>query len=271
MVLSRRYHTQRDISNQLRDTSPRAVGRAIGFDAICGTFGADTSRRVTTIPGETVSRRTAAALESISVLAVVVALSLGQLPAQAHAKDFGISGEIFRIKEKNLLTEIKNRLSRPGVAERFRAELQKEVSNQESSSQTNFVGKKLPEATNKRVWFYDPSVSFSKDLSDHQGKVFYRKGTKVNPLDHLQLGKEIIVIDGRSAEQQKFALNRALKLNQAAKIILTTGSPIKMMERAGFPVYFDYHGKVTTKLGIKHVPAIVSQQGNRLRIEEVVL
>ncbi len=240
----------------------------------------------------------------VIVAAVVAILELIQVlvPLQAHAKDFGISGEIFRIKEKNLLTEIKNRLSRPGVAERFRAELQKEISSQESSSQSNFAGRKLPEATTKRVWFYDPSVSFSKDLYDHQGKVFYRKGTKVNPLDHLQLGKELIFIDGRSEEQQKFALNRALKgtsLSSSstkrivgnasidnvpakttavtpgstvpAKIILITGSPIKMMERAGLPIYFDYQGKLTTKLGIKHVPAIVNQQGNRLRIEEVLL
>jgi conjugal transfer pilus assembly protein TraW len=36
------------------------------------------------------------------------------------------------------------------------------------------------------------------------------------------------------------------------------------------PVYYDQQGVLTRRLGIKQVPAIVSQEGQRLRIDELV-
>ena len=36
------------------------------------------------------------------------------------------------------------------------------------------------------------------------------------------------------------------------------------------PVYYDQQGVLTRRLGIKQVPAIVSQEGRRIRIDELV-
>ena len=35
------------------------------------------------------------------------------------------------------------------------------------------------------------------------------------------------------------------------------------------PVYYDQHGLLTAKFGIRQVPALVSQEGMRLRIDEL--
>ena len=37
------------------------------------------------------------------------------------------------------------------------------------------------------------------------------------------------------------------------------------------PVYYDQQGRLTRRLGIKQVPALVSQEGLRLRIDELVV
>jgi conjugal transfer pilus assembly protein TraW len=36
------------------------------------------------------------------------------------------------------------------------------------------------------------------------------------------------------------------------------------------PVYYDQQGQLVEKLGIRHVPALVSQEGRRLRIDEIL-
>jgi conjugal transfer pilus assembly protein TraW len=36
-------------------------------------------------------------------------------------------------------------------------------------------------------------------------------------------------------------------------------------------VYFDQHGELTTKFGIKYVPAIARQEGLSMRIDEINL
>ena len=42
------------------------------------------------------------------------------------------------------------------------------------------------------------------------------------------------------------------------------------MRRWKRPVYFDQHGQLVERLGIRHLPALVSQDGKRLRIDEIL-
>ena len=57
------------------------------------------------------------------------------------------------------------------------------------------------------------------------------------------------------------------------KIILIAGSPLKLSEELGIPIYFDQYGLITKKLRIKQVPAMVFQEtGNKvLTIREEVV
>jgi conjugal transfer pilus assembly protein TraW len=41
------------------------------------------------------------------------------------------------------------------------------------------------------------------------------------------------------------------------------------MQRWRLPVYFDQQGALTRKLGITQVPALVSQEGLQLRVDEL--
>jgi conjugal transfer pilus assembly protein TraW len=49
------------------------------------------------------------------------------------------------------------------------------------------------------------------------------------------------------------------------------GSYLALMQRWQVLVYYDQQGALTRKLGITHVPALVSQEGKQLRIDELAL
>ena len=75
------------------------------------------------------------------------------------------------------------------------------------------------------------------------------------------------------------SLPRQLKRAQALlaarpggiKPVLTGGSYLDLMKRWNKPVFYDQDGTLVRKFGIAAVPAIVSQEGQRLRIDEVPL
>ena len=93
-------------------------------------------------------------------------------------------------------------------------------------------------------------------------------GTKVNPLDTVSLSKALLFIDARDAAQVGRARGILDERGGKVKVILTGGSYLELMRRWKRAVFFDQEGTLTDKLGIRHVPAIVSQEGKRLRIDE---
>ena len=56
-----------------------------------------------------------------------------------------------------------------------------------------------------------------------------------------------------------------------AKPILVGGSYMDLMRSWKLRLYYDQEGVLVRKFGITAVPAIVSQEGQRLRIDEVLI
>ena len=100
----------------------------------------------------------------------------------------------------------------------------------------------------------------TKDLKDHQGTVFYQKGQRVNPLETRALTKPLLFIDGDESLHLTWAF-LMLKRHPLAKVILVKGASLQIMRELGIQVFFDQAGKITQKLGIRQVPAIVTQEG----------
>ena len=90
---------------------------------------------------------------------------------------------------------------------------------------------------------------------------FPKKGTRINPLEHIALRESLIFIDGDDEEQVSYALSLS-----DANIILVKGSPLKLQRKHKRWIYFDQAGVMTTKLGITEVPALVEQDRLKLRI-----
>jgi len=189
----------------------------------------------------------------------------------ALAKDLGIHGVTFEIREKNLLDEIQEKLQeakKDGRLDKFQNSVKKQTLDQVNNPKA-VAG--ITKATESREWIFDPSISWPDDLRDQNGKVFYRAGTKVNPLDKISLTRALIFIDGSDEEQVDWALKQYSSRKGKAKIILVKGRIIDLMRTKKVRLYFDQNGLLTKKFSIRAVPAFVEQEGKMLKVKEVAI
>jgi conjugal transfer pilus assembly protein TraW len=99
----------------------------------------------------------------------------------------------------------------------------------------------------------------------------FAAGTRKNPLDVVSLSKRLLFFDARDRRQVVQASELIARYDGKVKPILTGGSYLELMKDWRVPVYFDQHGALTQRFGIRQLPALVSQEGKRLRIDEVLL
>jgi conjugal transfer pilus assembly protein TraW len=85
----------------------------------------------------------------------------------------------------------------------------------------------------------------------------------------VSLSKHLLFFDGRDSEQVRRARRLIDHYGGKVKPILVAGSYLDLMKAWQLSVYFDQQGVLIRKLGITHVPALVSQEGSRLRIDEL--
>ena len=184
------------------------------------------------------------------------------------AEDKGVLGEVFPIIEDDLLEVIQNKLGgleKDGTLKSHQQQIQQQI---EKGIKRPVPVKNLTTAQTASQTLFDPSIIVPHDLKDHQGRVFQKAGTKVNPLTMRSLSKPLLFIDGDDQAQIEWALSEH-KANQLVKIILTSGAPLELSEKYNLPFYFDQDGVLTTKLGIKEVPSRVSQQDLYLSVESI--
>ena len=192
------------------------------------------------------------------------------LSTAAQAQDLGVIGPVYPIAEPSLLEVILAKL-READASGALARLQRETqANVARALEEPAPVARITKTTRARSFYYDPSIVVPYAITDADGSVIVAPGTKLNPLDTVSLSKSLLFIDARDAAQ----VDRARKLlderGAKVKVILTGGSYLDLMRRWKRPVFFDQQGSLTERLGIRHVPAIVSQEGKRLRIDEVL-
>lgn len=215
-------------------------------------------------------------VSSAKVKLCILFLSAAILPycntallAPALAKDFGVQGKISSIEEEDPIVLIQNKLKgmeERGELKRHNIELQKKT---RASVERPKPVEGITKAQKTRIYYFDPSYVVPEDLKDHTGKIFVAKGTKINPLETVSLSHTLFFFDGDDAEQKELAITK-LKLG-SIKLILVKGAPLALSEELNVPVYFDQAGILTKKLGITHVPALVTQESLLLRIEEAEL
>lgn len=178
----------------------------------------------------------------------------------------GTYGHVFEIEEEDVLTLIESRLQRlqkEGKIERLQKELEQRVRHFFERPQP-VTG--LRRVTETRTWTFDPSISLSHDLRNHTHKLFYKAGTRVNPLKIRSLHKRLLFLDGDDPEQVAWAMEQE-KAGPKVVWILVKGAPFTFLS-AKRSVFFDQQGVLVKKLGIHHVPASAYQEANLLRLTE---
>jgi len=187
----------------------------------------------------------------------------------AHAEDLGVIGPVYEIAEKDLLAFIEARLRAKEQSGELAA-LHREATDRalrliEEPPPVAEVGK----ATKARTYYYDPSVVVPANITDEAGRVLIAAGTKVNPLDAVSLSKPLLFFDARDPRQVRQARALIASHRGQIKLILTGGSYMALMRRWKLRVYYDQQGALIKQLGIRAVPALVSQEGKRLKIDEL--
>jgi len=127
----------------------------------------------------------------------------------------------------------------------------------------------LGKVTRTKTYYFDPTIVASKEIKDAEGKVVVAAGTRLNPLDYVGLNEWLVFFDGTDPRQVELAEALGKKFDWLVKPILTNGGPMDLMRKWKKRVYFDQGGNLVKKFGIQNVPAMVSQEGKVLRIDEL--
>lgn len=184
----------------------------------------------------------------------------------ADAKDLGVFGTTFPVLEKNIITVLKEKMTSE-IGRKLLGLL--EEKQRKIADEKYYVPKAIQGLTPTVVhtsYLFDPTISLPHDMSDHQGKIFYKAGAPLNPFDHMSLSKRYVFIDGDRSQQVAWA--KKLKEHQNMMIILVNGDPLKLMKEHEIEVFFDQEGAMVQRFQLRHIPCVMAQEGTLLRITE---
>lgn len=186
----------------------------------------------------------------------------------SFAKDLGVYAQSYPIAEESLLVAIQREVQEKvnsGDMKRLQEEARQRARDR-FMNPTPVAG--ITTATKDMVSFYDPTIIFPESIRDATGRILIPAGTKSNPLDLIKYSKKMVFFDGRDKRQVEMVRQMVVNAPRGyVKPVLTAGSFVELLKAWKTQVYLDQYGYLTKKLGIRQVPAIVSQEGNKLRID----
>jgi len=187
------------------------------------------------------------------------------------AEDLGIIGPVYEIAERDLIEVIQDRLR----AMEANGELD---AMQDEYREKVIAGIERPRpvpgvvhAESSLTNFIDPTYTLDRDVVDEQGRVIFERGMKINPLDYAGLNKVLVFFDGDNEEQKAFVLRLVEDEALPVKPILVAGAPLELMREWQREVFFDQGGTLARYFKINGSPAVVRQEGKRLRVDEIRL
>ncbi len=201
---------------------------------------------------------------------LVLGLMLGAAGG-ARAMDLGVIGPTYEISEPHLLQMIEQRLrekERSGELGRLQAEA-RDRGIATVKNPAPVAGLRATETV--RTFYFDPSFTLDRNILGPQGELLFAAGTRKNPLEVVALSRHLLFFDARDPRQVGRARQLIAIYQGRVKPILVGGSYLDLMQSWHVPVYYDQQGLLTRRLGIMQVPALVSQEGLRLRIDELAV
>jgi conjugal transfer pilus assembly protein TraW len=213
-------------------------------------------------------------LKSSAFITVGAALLIS---GASFAADLGKVGHTFKIEEEPFIEMMKQR-----AAEIDPEELKEEMQTRAKDRIENPIPVTgISKATKDRTFYFDPSYVADRDAVLPWGEFLHRAGARVNPLEHEDFNRRLFFIDSRDTDQVEWLREQLLnpisgeKVPIEDRVILVGGSLFKLQKELEVEyksdVYFDQYGELTTNFGIKHSPAIATQEGLSIRIDEVNL
>jgi len=204
-------------------------------------------------------------MKNLLICVVIIFYSIATM-----AKDLGVKGNIFKIKEEGFLAMINRKLNNIDIQkEQQKIHIIAMKKIEEPEPVLGVVKTQRP-----RSFTFDPTYILQDDITLPNGEILYKAGTHLNPLDYMNFNRKLFFIDGSDKVQINW-LKQQLSLcdkdsTKESRIILVKGRPIDTSIEFGQEIYFDQFGELTKKFGIAQVPASVWQEAKFLKIEEVI-
>ena len=186
-------------------------------------------------------------------------------PVPVVAKDLGVRGETWAIAEPDLLEGLEARLhelvrsgAMAAIEDEARARARAQVEAPEPVPG-------IAPATVRYTRVVDPSVVLDRDVRLVDGTLLAAAGTRLNPLEHVPLRRDLLFVDGRRDAEIAWALER----RGPSTIVLLAGRPLDLSRSHGRLFYFDQGGRLAARFGLAATPVLIEQEGMQLRVTEV--
>jgi len=170
-------------------------------------------------------------------------------------------GEVYGIKEKDALEEIKEKASRVNIAEIRRKMF-------ESFERQMKVKTGLPHACNNSTFSFYPIYTLEVDIKDDKGNVIYPKGYSFNPLDYMPFPFTFVFFDGTSQRELEWVKKAFLKNDSNVFLVVTEGDVREVVKKLGRPVYA-VNELMKDRFRVKTTPSVVRAVGNYIVVNEV--
>lgn len=190
-------------------------------------------------------------------------------PLSSLAEDLGIIGKAYEIAERDLIEVMKDRFRRlEQTGEMRKLEERYKAKVVEAVERPRPIPGITPTQT-ARTYFVDPTWTLDRNVVDEKGQMLFPAGTRVNPLDYAPLTQTLLFFDQRERSQVKFAKRFLAEAKARVKPILVGGEPLRLMRQWKQEVFYDQGGVLSRRFLLKQVPALITQDGNRLRVDEI--
>lgn len=204
-----------------------------------------------------------------ATLVSALLLLLSWLATPALAQDLGTIGPTYAIAEPHLLRDLQHRLQAKQASGELDTLMARSRERAIASVRDPQPIEGVAATRTPRTFYYDPTFTLDRNVLDAQGQLLFAAGTRLNPLDVVSLSSHLLFFDGRDSSQRDQARRLIAHYEGRVKPILVAGAYLDLMQAWRRPVYFDQHGRLTRQFGVTQVPALVSQDGARLRIDEL--
>jgi conjugal transfer pilus assembly protein TraW len=188
----------------------------------------------------------------------------------ADTTSLGVVGETFSVAEVSFLSFIEQRLADLTMSGEM-----KDIEGNMIQEATQHITRPTPvglSRTNVTLTHrYTPKIVLMHDIKDHFGRVLIHKGASINALLSMKhYEPHWVFLDADDSAQLRWVA-RVLQDTPTSKVILTGGSVSDAERLLNRDIFFDQGGRITHQLGINHVPARVSRDGDSLLIEELAI
>jgi conjugal transfer pilus assembly protein TraW len=184
----------------------------------------------------------------------------------SYADTLGTYGRTYQIKERDAIASMKDAV-RKKLANGGKEAMIKGAQDRYLASLSNIVTPKgIGPTRSASVHLVDLTEVIKTSIKDDKGNVVVPAGMSINPLRIKPLTKKLFFIDAKDDRQLQLVKQRSAGND---KIILLGGSVFRAGEVLKRKVYMDITG-LYGRMQIHGLPSIVSQDGEKLKVEEVV-